>query len=174
MPHPAGVSVHRMIYKLALSFRKQMKKKRKTRLMQWCNRPHARTIPFYFSFYNWGSSLLACCLFTKWQARKQSSFANSVQITLTHLSSITVQTLRQTRCLRVLGRQVFFFFFLYFVKVSDCAPGATQSSFIFPLDKTSQSLMSAHTVRECTCHFLRALSVTPWGTSLTLCEALHA
>lgn len=42
-------------------------------------------------------SLLVCFLFTKWQARKQSSFTNNVQITFMHLSSITVQTLHQTQ-----------------------------------------------------------------------------
>lgn len=128
--------------------------------MQWCNRPHAKkTTRFYFSFCNWGSSLLVCSLFTKWQARKQSSFANNVQITLMHLSSITVQTLRQTHRLQALGWQVFYTLWSFLIVPLEW-PGQASD---FHWTKLPNHLWVLIQFRECTCHLLRALSVTLWG-----------
>lgn len=85
-------------YKLALSLTKQIKKTFAAMQQTSCKNT--------FHFFTLSLGLITICLFSLWQAGKQSSFAQNVQITLKHPSSITVQTLPQTRCLQVLGRLV--------------------------------------------------------------------
>lgn len=107
-----------------------------------------------------------------WQARKQNSFANNMHITFMPLIITTVQImlLHHTQCLQVLGRRAVHIT----VKVFDSLSWEDQRGYKFPPDKTSQPLMSAHTILGMYAAPPRSPLCDPVCTSLTLCEALHA